>query len=300
MSKKAAPSVASNVSIGQVRIVPLDTLVLNENMRSSVDEEGIASLAASIKDKGLLQPLVVAADGKSLVAGYRRHAALRFLGYTSVPVIDSPEVKTEADIQMARGIENLQRENVTSYDVARHAVNLVDNHGYSAKMVAQRMTSGKGKSESNISNLVSAYRNVSPEIRRDWSENRCTTEVLFKVKAIKTAEGKPDHTAMNAKYAELTGMLPGTAGQKAVAAGTEGTEQGEAKAPKKRTKLRKGEEIRAVMESIRAEAKPGWEEKVYLLKWVLCEDEAEDLDDGVDDWKASATPVTEDSEPDIF
>ena len=81
--------------------------------RATFDEESIAELAQSIRQVGLLQPLLVrkVADGYELVAGERRLRAVASLGMEKVPCIVQQEIVDETSAMMAL-IENLQREDL--------------------------------------------------------------------------------------------------------------------------------------------------------------------------------------------
>ena len=97
----------ANVSISKI-------VVNHKNQRTSIDNQKLKELADSIKEMGILQPLVCReVDGKyELIAGNRRFAAAKMIGLTEVPIIIRNT--KEEDIQFAQVIENLQREDLNA------------------------------------------------------------------------------------------------------------------------------------------------------------------------------------------
>lgn len=119
--------------------------------RRTFDEEAITSLADSIREHGILQPIVVRplADGAyQIVAGERRWRAARMLGLSEVPVIIR-ELDDLETMQLAL-IENLQRENLNPVEEAQGYRELMTQHGMTQEEVAKTV----GKSRSAIANTV--------------------------------------------------------------------------------------------------------------------------------------------------
>lgn len=118
--------------------------------RKSFDEDSIASLAESIKEHGIIQPLLVRPYQNSyqIVAGERRWRAARMLGIDMVPVVIKELIDIEA-LQAAL-VENLQREDLNPIEEALTYKDLIDNynmkHEYLAKIT--------GKSRSSITNII--------------------------------------------------------------------------------------------------------------------------------------------------
>ena len=96
----------------QVREVPLLLIDEIENVRKSYDRDGIKQLAASIKEKGLLQPVILSERGTryGIQAGHRRVLAFRLLQRETIPSIIRPSAEYLAEIQL---IENIQREDLS-------------------------------------------------------------------------------------------------------------------------------------------------------------------------------------------
>lgn len=118
--------------------------------RRSFDETALAELAASIKASGLLQPLVVRANGTAfeLIAGERRWRAVQQLGWARVPVV----VKEADDRQLLTLalIENLQRDDLTPIDEATGYQRLMEEFTIPQAEVARLV----GKDRSTVSNSL--------------------------------------------------------------------------------------------------------------------------------------------------
>ena len=121
-----------------------------EQPRKNFDDESISSLADSIKQHGILQPLLVRPYGSSyqIVAGERRWRAARMLGLSEVPV----QVKELSDIETMQIalIENLQRENLNPVEEAKGYSELVESFGMTQEEVAKTV----GRSRSAVANSM--------------------------------------------------------------------------------------------------------------------------------------------------
>ncbi len=127
--------------------------------RKRFDQEALEELAQSIKEYGLIQPIVVSKkDGYySIVAGERRWRASKIAGLTEIPAIireDDERVNTEISL-----IENMQREDLNPYEKALGIKTLIDNYGLSQEIVANKL----GKSRSTIANWVRVL-NLEPRV----------------------------------------------------------------------------------------------------------------------------------------
>jgi ParB family transcriptional regulator, chromosome partitioning protein len=136
----------------ELRDLPLDLIRPNPSQpRTQFDPASISSLAASIADAGIVQPLIVRplADGRyELIAGERRWRAAREAQVQSVPAIVRDEA--EADRLQTALIENVAREDLNPVDEARACAALVEDLGLSKEELARRL----GRSRSAISNLI--------------------------------------------------------------------------------------------------------------------------------------------------
>lgn len=119
--------------------------------RTEYDETAVAELAESIKQHGLLQPLVVRpliGGGYQIVAGERRYRACRMAGLTEVAVIIR-ELTDSETMELAL-IENLQRENLNPVDEANGYRALLEEYGFSQEEVARSV----GKSRPAVANAL--------------------------------------------------------------------------------------------------------------------------------------------------
>ena len=127
--------------------------------RKRFDQEALEELAQSIKEYGLIQPIVVSKKDSyySIVAGERRWRASKIAGLTEIPAIireDDERVNTEISL-----IENMQREDLNPYEKALGIRTLIDNYGLSQEIVAKKL----GKSRSTIANWVRVL-NLEPRV----------------------------------------------------------------------------------------------------------------------------------------
>ncbi len=129
--------------------------------RTDFDEEAISTLADSIRQHGLLQPLLVRpleSGGYQIVAGERRWRACRMLGLDEIPV-HIRELSDKETMQVAL-IENLQRENLNPIEEAMGYQELIDSYEMTQEEVAKTV----GKSRSAVANSLRALK-LEPEIQ---------------------------------------------------------------------------------------------------------------------------------------
>jgi ParB family transcriptional regulator, chromosome partitioning protein len=134
-----------------LRQMAIDLLKANpNNPRRVFAEEDIESLAKSLKDKGLLQPIVVRPKdgGFEIVAGERRWRAAQRAGIHTVPVIIR-ELDDRETLEIAI-IENVQRTDLNPLEEARAYKMLMDQYDYTQQQLADSI----GKSRSHIANTM--------------------------------------------------------------------------------------------------------------------------------------------------
>lgn len=135
------------------QIVDIETNMLQPNPlqpRGLISPESLTDLVNSIREQGILEPIVVADTpaGYQIIAGERRWRAARILGLPRVPVVVkkvSPQVMLEMSI-----VENVQREDLNPLERAQAYKRLIDEFGLSVTEVAKRV----GKSLPYISNTI--------------------------------------------------------------------------------------------------------------------------------------------------
>jgi ParB family chromosome partitioning protein len=118
--------------------------------RQIFDEDAMAELAASIAERGVLQPILVRAieDGFELVAGERRWRAAQRAQLHEIPaIIREFDEESRAEIAL---IENIQRENLNAIEEAEAYRRLIDGYGHSQEVVGKLV----GKSRSHVTNLL--------------------------------------------------------------------------------------------------------------------------------------------------
>ena len=118
--------------------------------RTEFDEEALNSLAESIKEKGVLQPLLVRRDGMGfeIIAGERRWRASKLAGLDKVPVIEK-DLSDKEVLEVAL-VENLLRENLSAIEEAEGLQRLIDEFSHTQEALSQII----GKSRSHIANTL--------------------------------------------------------------------------------------------------------------------------------------------------
>lgn len=135
-----------------VRVIPVDRIEPNpEQPRMEFDEAALDELAASIREHGVLQPILVRPLGHNhwqLVAGERRWRASKRADLTTIPaLIEDIDDETALEISI---IENLQREDLSPLDEAVMYDRMVREHGYSIRRLAQKLGKDKGYLENRL------------------------------------------------------------------------------------------------------------------------------------------------------
>jgi len=143
---RKATMAASIRKLGVERIDP------NPNQpRLTFEEEPLQELAASIREHGVLQPILVrpGTDGRfQLIAGERRWRAARLAGLREIPaIVDEIDDQTALEIAI---IENLQREDLSPLDEALMYERMTTEHGYSLRKLAQKLGKDKGYIENRL------------------------------------------------------------------------------------------------------------------------------------------------------
>jgi ParB family transcriptional regulator, chromosome partitioning protein len=141
----------ASVAEGGVKLVPITAVSPNPHQpRSSMDEQKLAELADSIKEHGLIQPLIVtqADNGYTLIAGERRWRACQLAGFQEVPVVVK-EATPQEMLELAI-IENVQRADLNPLEEAHAYQQLAEDFGFTHEQIGQRM----GKGRTTITNLI--------------------------------------------------------------------------------------------------------------------------------------------------
>jgi ParB family chromosome partitioning protein len=135
-----------------VRNIPVDRVVANPNQpRLAMDKAGLDDLTASVREHGVLQPILVRPQPNGhyqLIAGERRWRAARGAGLETVPALIE-EIDDETALEIAV-IENLQREDLSPIDEAVIYDKMIREHGYSIRKLAQKLGKDKGYLENRL------------------------------------------------------------------------------------------------------------------------------------------------------
>jgi ParB family chromosome partitioning protein len=149
---------------------PIEEIRPNRSQpRKTFSHEKLEELAASIREKGIIQPLVVRkkSDHYELIAGERRWRAAQKAGLREVPVVIQ-DVSDDTALEMAL-IENIQREDLNAVEEAEAYQALLDNFSLSQEDLARRV----GKERSTVANSLRLLK-LPAEIKRDITEDRLT------------------------------------------------------------------------------------------------------------------------------
>lgn len=145
---KVAPKDTAGQSLLQLKLSSLE--VNPYQPRKTFDQTALAELAQSLKQTGLIEPLIVRKHGSSyqIIAGERRFRAAKLAGLTQVPVIEKT-LSDSAMIELAI-IENLQRENLNPIEEAQGINSYMKELALTQSQVAEKL----GKSRAAITNTL--------------------------------------------------------------------------------------------------------------------------------------------------
>jgi ParB family chromosome partitioning protein len=145
-----------------LRVIAIDRITPSpEQPRLAMDETSLQELAASIREHGILQPILVRPLGNNefeLIAGERRWRASQAAGMATIPaLVEEIDDDTALEISI---IENLQREDLSPLEEAAMFERMVTEHGYSVRKLAQKLGKDKGYLENRL-----RLADAPPEIR---------------------------------------------------------------------------------------------------------------------------------------
>jgi len=140
----------SDAPVGSTEISLSDIDPNPDQPRRVFDKEALETLAESIRQSGLLQPLLVTPEGSRyrIVAGERRFRAARMAGLDTVPCV--VREMSEQERREAALIENLQREDLNPIEEAAGIRDLMESCGYTQELAAKRV----GRSRPAVANLL--------------------------------------------------------------------------------------------------------------------------------------------------
>ncbi len=163
------PELEEAESEGRLELVISDIKANPFQPRREFDQEKLDELAASIREHGVLQPILVrrGGGGYELVAGERRLRAAEMAGLQKIPAVigEFPDI---AMMQIAL-VENLQRADLNPMEEALAYRRLLDEFGMTQEEIAQKV----GKSRPAIANTLRLL-NLPPSVQKDLSDGRTT------------------------------------------------------------------------------------------------------------------------------
>jgi ParB family chromosome partitioning protein len=158
------PAVPNNYQEGSFVNVPIEMIKPNPNQpRQYFDPDSLNELSQSIKERGVLQPVIIKMDEDKniiLVAGERRLRAAKEAG-----VIEMPAIVTKGNPAEIALIENLQREDLKPLEEAKAFARMIEDYGYTQEQLAQVI----GKAKSSVSEALSLNKlpdKIKEEVRR--------------------------------------------------------------------------------------------------------------------------------------
>jgi ParB/RepB/Spo0J family partition protein len=172
--------IESRATHAQIREVPVGKILPNPAQpRLSYDEDSLTELADSIREHGVLQPILVRPSGAQyeLIAGERRWRASRMAGRETIPaiVVDFDE-STALEVSI---IENLQREDVSPLEESAMFRKMTETFGYSVRQLAQKVGKDKGYVENRL-----RLSNAPPDIRELVSLRKDTISHAYELMKI--------------------------------------------------------------------------------------------------------------------
>ncbi len=151
IDESVRPARADGSSAASVRMIEIGRIRPNPSQpRQIFDAEALDELAASIRERGVLQPILVRAvdEGFELIAGERRWRAAQKAQLHEIPaLVRQADDESSAEIAL---IENIQREDLNAIEEAEAYRQLIDRYGHSQEIVAKLV----GKSRSHVTNLL--------------------------------------------------------------------------------------------------------------------------------------------------
>jgi ParB family chromosome partitioning protein len=156
--------------------ISLNSIKTKNNYRKTFKDKSLRELAQSIKNQGVIEPIVVARNGTGykLIAGERRVRAAEIAGLATIPAVIK-DVADE-DILEIQLIENIQRENVPYFEEAQALRRLRDERDYNLEEIAKKI----GKSDWYVWHMV-ALTNTSEVAQDTFAKGEIGKTVAFQI-----------------------------------------------------------------------------------------------------------------------
>lgn len=180
LSPSIVSLIESRATHAQIREIPVSKILPNPAQpRLSYDEESLTELADSIREHGVLQPILVRPSGSKfeLIAGERRWRASSMAERETIPaIIVEFDEQTALEVSI---IENLQREDVSPLEEAAMFRKMTDAFGYSVRQLAQKVGKDKGYVENRL-----RLSDAPPDIRELVSLRKDTISHAYELMKI--------------------------------------------------------------------------------------------------------------------
>lgn len=175
-------------SFGNVSSIPVDQISPNPRQpRNRFDPQELAELAESIREHGIIQPLIVSYDEQSgayiMIAGERRLLAARQAGLENVPVLVR-EASDQERLELAL-IENVQRADLAPLERAEAYRQLADDFHLTQEDIATRV----GKSRETVANTLRLLK-LSPAVQKSLTDSQITEGHARALLALPTAQAQ--------------------------------------------------------------------------------------------------------------
>ena len=204
--RELSPAIVSLVSqegptrsVG-VRVIQIDRIEPNpEQPRLAMEQSALDELTASIREHGVLQPILVRPTGPNtyqIVAGERRWRASRQAGLATIPAMIE-EIDDDTALEIAI-IENLQREDISPLDEAAMFDRMIRDHGYSIRKLADKLGKDKGYLENRL-----RLADAPPEVRELVSLRKDSLSHAYELMKVQDAK-KRQRLAAQVARGELT------------------------------------------------------------------------------------------------
>lgn len=168
------PTAEVDEKTSKLEEIELEKIVRDEEQpRREFDEEALEALSDSIKEHGVLQPIVVVKEGKKykIVAGERRWRAAKMAGLTKIPtIVRTLDAQNRLELSI---IENAQREDLNAIEMATAYAKLKAQFNLAPAEIAKRV----GKSESSIVNTMRLL-NLDEDVKKKMVEHNLSEGVM--------------------------------------------------------------------------------------------------------------------------
>lgn len=168
------PTAPEDEKVSELKEIDIEKVVRDEEQpRKEFNGEALEALASSIREHGILQPIVVTKDeGKyKIVAGERRWRAAKLVGLEKVPaIVRTIDAQNRLELSV---IENAQREDLNAIELATAYAKLKAQFNLSPKEIAERI----GKKESSVINTMRLL-NLPEKVKKAMVENNLSEGVM--------------------------------------------------------------------------------------------------------------------------